>query len=880
MSLPFRRRQNNQFKHIAHGLIPAATVAPRSAVPRTPPPRSPNPSPERPRSALAAAILMTSLTGRTVAIPQPRQRSYSENDSTYVGEASQIEPYASASELGISQNWKDYATRKNLSSPVMSYEFDDDDDAAEGTEEQVSDVEKEHVQQRSPRRDEYAAVEPIYSLPNKNRERPPSLPGSDEVDGNGTTSPDADSYHAQSDHSTGRESRMSPVAESPVPVPNPATATRPQTAEAVRSGVTGGGLEEVRVNSPRNKEQRRQLQAMNQQLSSRNEELATQLEDTKQQMKAMRLKMKNLKNDKKELEEALQNPHTGETAELVTLQQQAQELVDENDSLKMVIHRLNVELSRYQTKFRPLSKEESLKIGGLPPKGPPPPWLLDMKYLSPLLLAYEDRLMEKDNLILSFEEEMKTFKQHTKKVIEENEELHQALEKDRPVTAKEWELLQSQNKLLTEENRILLEKLEVLEGRSRESHANHLQEASQLTKQLMTLEASKLSQEEELLELKKQQELLRSKYKALKADTDGRVAAEEHVAMVKELKSQLQQQRELNEQETRDLMDKIATLQAQRKALQLQKNNFIADNKMMEAELEAVRKSNRKMKRRIGQLRQQLEDAMEKEVTAHQYLANLITLAENIAGERDQLIYVTKGLEAEKHGVLSKMMEGSVRLGRLEEMVKVYKKKAASTVRGITQTLTEQEEDFAGKAARYQRQMKQLHWLLQDRQDALTQVLQQKRDITPVLKCPRAFTAAIDLFENYLRENFAKVDVIAGLDARGFLFGPSLAQRLGIGFVLIRKKGKLPGPTESVSYALEYGKAEVEIQTDAVDPGQKVVIIDDLLATGGTMKAACELMQRKNAEILSCLVLVELTSLKGSEKLHPHPVQSLLQYEG
>ncbi|XP_068115714.1 centrosomal protein of 89 kDa isoform X6 [Hyperolius riggenbachi] len=154
------------------------------------------------------------------------------------------------------------------------------------------------------------------------------------------------------------------------------------------------------------------------------------------------------------------------------------------------------------------------------------------------------------------------------------------------------------------------------------------------------------------------------------------------------------------------------------------------------------------------------------------------------------------------------------------------------------------------------------------------------RDITPVLKCPRAFTAAIDLFENYLRENFAKVDVIAGLDARGFLFGPSLAQRLGIGFVLIRKKGKLPGPTESVSYALEYGKAEVEIQTDAVDPGQKVVIIDDLLATGGTMKAACELMQRKNAEILSCLVLVELTSLKGSEKLHPHPVQSLLQYEG
>ncbi|XP_072278752.1 adenine phosphoribosyltransferase [Pyxicephalus adspersus] len=153
------------------------------------------------------------------------------------------------------------------------------------------------------------------------------------------------------------------------------------------------------------------------------------------------------------------------------------------------------------------------------------------------------------------------------------------------------------------------------------------------------------------------------------------------------------------------------------------------------------------------------------------------------------------------------------------------------------------------------------------------------RDITPVLKSPEAFTASIDLFEGYVRKNFPQVDAIAGLDSRGFLFGPLLAQRLGIGFVLIRKKGKLPGPTESVSYSLEYGKAEIEIQSDAVDPGQKIVIIDDLLATGGTMKAAIELLQCKNAEILSCLVLIELTSLKGAEKLQPHRVHSLLQYD-
>ncbi|XP_036202290.1 adenine phosphoribosyltransferase isoform X2 [Myotis myotis] len=118
-----------------------------------------------------------------------------------------------------------------------------------------------------------------------------------------------------------------------------------------------------------------------------------------------------------------------------------------------------------------------------------------------------------------------------------------------------------------------------------------------------------------------------------------------------------------------------------------------------------------------------------------------------------------------------------------------------------------------------------------------------------------------------------------GLDSRGFLFGPSLAQELGLGCVLIRKGGKLPGPTVSTSYTLEYGKADLEIQTDALEPGQKVVVVDDLLATGGTMRAACELLGQLRVEVLECLSVVELTSLKGREKLGAVPFFSLLQYE-
>lgn len=152
------------------------------------------------------------------------------------------------------------------------------------------------------------------------------------------------------------------------------------------------------------------------------------------------------------------------------------------------------------------------------------------------------------------------------------------------------------------------------------------------------------------------------------------------------------------------------------------------------------------------------------------------------------------------------------------------------------------------------------------------------RDICPLLKNPKALTAVIDLFEEHVRKNYPEVELIVGLDARGFLFGPLLAQRLGIGFVLVRKKGKLPGTTVSVAYDLEYGKAEAEIQEDAVAPGQKVLLIDDLLATGGTLFAACELMKKLQAEVLGCMVVIELKELNGIDKLKPQSVFSLVQY--
>ncbi|XP_078066814.1 adenine phosphoribosyltransferase [Mustelus asterias] len=152
------------------------------------------------------------------------------------------------------------------------------------------------------------------------------------------------------------------------------------------------------------------------------------------------------------------------------------------------------------------------------------------------------------------------------------------------------------------------------------------------------------------------------------------------------------------------------------------------------------------------------------------------------------------------------------------------------------------------------------------------------RDIFPLLQDPKAFSAVIDLFEDHLRKTFPQVDLVVGLDARGFLFGPPLAQRFGIGFVPVRKKGKLPGPTISVCYSLEYGQAEVEIQSDVIQANQKVVIVDDLLATGGTLSAACQLLNKMKADILECLLVIEIKALNGVKKLGSVPVYSLVQY--
>ena len=150
------------------------------------------------------------------------------------------------------------------------------------------------------------------------------------------------------------------------------------------------------------------------------------------------------------------------------------------------------------------------------------------------------------------------------------------------------------------------------------------------------------------------------------------------------------------------------------------------------------------------------------------------------------------------------------------------------------------------------------------------------KDITTLLKDAAGFAEALDRFYEFAKDK--GITKIAGIESRGFIFGGALAARLGVGFVPVRKKGKLPAETISETYDLEYGTDTIEVHKDAFDEGDKVLLHDDLLATGGTMKAACNLIEKTGAEIVQISFLINLTFLNGAEKLEGYDVRSLIEY--
>uniref|UniRef100_A0A667YNB9 Centrosomal protein 89 n=1 Tax=Myripristis murdjan TaxID=586833 RepID=A0A667YNB9_9TELE len=490
------------------------------------------------RSALAAAILSSSLTGQTFAVPPVRVRSFSDSDQSQ----------SFTSELNINRDrWsEDLASQPHLFSTDQSEEElqDKDEEEVEDNEEEEG---EEHVYQTLDRRQECTIIEPIYALPLKPKVR----------------------FQRQA-------VALWRVGGLPFQVPNV-------------------------------------------------------------------------------------------QAETQTQRQQMQKLVDENDALKLTVHRLNVELSRYQAKFRPLSR-----INSLPMTGPPPPWLLDMKYLSPLLLAYEDRMNEKDALLQAVEEEMKKLRFRVEEVVKENERLNDEIAKSGGVSPKDCHQLQQQAILVLQENQVLIDQLEVQHVKAKASYNRHHSEVSKVSKKLMLLEEEKQHLQEELEEIRREAQVnqreLQEKIKevqGLQARLKDAVTWDEHNSIISKLRWQLEQEEARKRSEVEELLLKVSTLQKENKSLALQKTNLTVDIERMEADLELGRQANRKTERRMTVLKRQKEEYVLKEVKARHYLGAVMSVAEQISKERDQLIHM------DKQKFIGTILEGTVRFRKLQEDVKV-----------------------------------------------------------------------------------------------------------------------------------------------------------------------------------------------------------------
>jgi len=150
------------------------------------------------------------------------------------------------------------------------------------------------------------------------------------------------------------------------------------------------------------------------------------------------------------------------------------------------------------------------------------------------------------------------------------------------------------------------------------------------------------------------------------------------------------------------------------------------------------------------------------------------------------------------------------------------------------------------------------------------------KDITPLVQDPACLrTAVLELIKPF---KDASITAVAGMEARGFIFGSIAAWELGIGFIPLRKPGKLPYDVQSVAYSLEYGEACLEAHIDAIKPGDRILLIDDLLATGGTAKASCQLVEKLGGEVVACAFVIELTMLDGKDQIQDYPIHSLIKY--
>ncbi|XP_074646610.1 centrosomal protein of 89 kDa-like isoform X2 [Tubulanus polymorphus] len=412
------------------------------------------------------------------------------------------------------------------------------------------------------------------------------------------------------------------------------------------------------------------------------------------------------------------------------VRRQIQDLKDENDTLKASVHKLNIEISRLQAKYR--RNDENKNIAGLPSKGPIPSWLINTKYLAPMFLAYDDRLSEKNEIIKQYEMEQESFRAQVEEVLKENQRLHIKLEQTGIAgncTMTEWQQLQEQAKLVLEENQLLLERLAVQQEVAKDQQLSHTQEVSRLSKQTIVLQQEKDDAESELMEIKQRYNILKNKHNSLIMETESKLSTTEHDIAVSEIKRNMDEVKESHHKEIADLLAKQMSSDQEKTNMNIQLEDLIAEKTQMEIEIKGLQKSLRRSQKRNHVLQNALEISEEKESSVNNYLTNVLKAAEQAAVERDTYAQLLKTHDQERRKAIKSATDGNVVAGKLEERIKVCKEKCAAKISQTQEKMKEIEDKFQREKWEYERQIRHLNLLLKEKEGIIDAVEGDKKRV-------------------------------------------------------------------------------------------------------------------------------------------------------
>ncbi|XP_078338059.1 centrosomal protein of 89 kDa-like isoform X3 [Crassostrea virginica] len=453
-----------------------------------------------------------------------------------------------------------------------------------------------------------------------------------------------------------------------------------------------------------------------------------------------------------------------DTAANLLLKKQLTDMKDENEILKNTVHRLSVELSEFQAKFRTLKPEErsiASELFGLPNKGPCPSWLINTKYLSPLFLTYDDRLEEREKIIKRYQLEIDKLKLQAEDIVTENQQLQEKFERiqtENPVDMNDWENLKENARLVLEENQNLLEQIEVKDEKAHDMHQAHMQEVSKLNKQLVLLKAEKADMDQDLEEIKKRYKELKTKYDAMILDNQSQQSSESYINTIAELKKSITEKEENYHQEVQNLKIKIQAVQDERKNQTLNFVELQAENKRCQAELRAMRKAIRKAQSKTLYLQKAIEQSELKEQNVQDQLASVIKVAEKTAYERDSFAKAVRDRETETKKAMNKMLHNSVSKGKMEEKLKLYKLKAAAKINTVAGRLKEQDEVFTSQKKEYEREINHLRLLLQEKEHNLHDIVTEKREVEDELEIVwQSATSENDRMKTVLQKTMKKL---------------------------------------------------------------------------------------------------------------------------